>query len=249
MASTADDREAPPREALGRTTPLVLVVEDQQDFAGLLSLWLEQRGWQSEIVSDGSEALRRFDAERPDVVLLDVSMPGMSGWEVLDRIRAVSDTPVLMVTARGAEADRLRGLGNGADDYITKPFSFPELIARVEVALRRAEHASRGGGAVVRHGDLVIDSAERRVLVGRREVHLTPTEFQLLRHLAQNPARVVPHSELLLAAWGRGYENEHHLLQVAMRNLRTKLDPVDRSRYVATVYGIGYRCADARPVS
>jgi len=227
-----------------RRTALVLLVEDEPEFASLVSLWLEQHGWESVVVADGTEALQRFDSERPDVVLLDVSVPGMNGWEVLDRIRATSDTPVLMVTARGAEADRLRGLSNGADDYITKPFSFPELIARVEVALRRAEGVARASATVVRHGDLAIESDGRRVTVGRRELHLTPTEFQLLSFLAHHPGRVISHRELLVAVWGRGYEDEHHLLQVAVRNLRTKLDAGNRSRYVTTVYGTGYRLTE-----
>jgi DNA-binding response OmpR family regulator len=227
-----------------RRTALVLLVEDEPEFANLVSLWLEQHGWESVVVSDGTEALQRFDSERPDVVLLDVSVPGMNGWEVLDRIRATSDTPVLMVTARGAEADRLRGLSNGADDYITKPFSFPELIARVEVALRRAEGVARASATVIRHGDLAIESEGRRVVAGRRELHLTPTEFQLLSYLAHHPGRVISHRELLVAVWGRGYEDEHHLLQVAVRNLRTKLDPGNRSRYISTVYGTGYRLSE-----
>ncbi len=228
----------------GGRAALVLVVEDEPEFASLVALWLEQRGWRSIIVADGAEAVGCFDAERPDVVLLDVSVPGISGWEILDQIRAVSDTPVLMVTARGAEADRLRGLGSGADDYITKPFSFPELIARVEVALRRAEGAARAAASVIRHGDLVVESEGHRVLVGRREIHLTPTEFQLLSYLVHHPGRVISHRELLLAVWGRGYENEHHLLQVAVRNVRTKLDEHNRSRHVTTVYGTGYRLTE-----
>jgi DNA-binding response OmpR family regulator len=179
-------------------------------------------------------------------VLLDVSLPGLDGWRVLERIRAVSDTPVLMVTARGSESDRLRGLGDGADDYLTKPFGFPELIARIEVALRRSSAAGRtgtgdAGPPIRRHGDIVVDLAGHRVVVGRREVHLSPTEFRLLACLVQRAGVVVPHDDLLADVWGPGYERDHHLLQVTVRSLRAKLLRVDERPRVVSVYGVGYR--------
>jgi len=223
--------------------PTVLVVEDEPEFAALLALWIEDRGWRTILAADGADALVRFDRERPDVVLLDVSLPGLDGWHVLERIRAAGETPVLMVTARGEVTDRLRGLGHGADDYITKPFSFPELIARIEVALRHAARASGTAPAAIHIGDLVIDPAAHRVRVGGREVHLTPTEFRLLLHLAERRGLAVTHRELLFTGWGRGYERDLHILQVTIRNLRSRLDPDDRSRHVHTVYGVGYRLA------
>lgn len=220
----------------------ILVVEDEPAFAELIALWLDRHGWQPIVARDGLEALRAFDAERPDLVLLDLSLPALDGWTIIERIRATSTVPILVVTARDGEADKVRGLGAGADDYVTKPVSFPELIARIGAALRRTHAWSLGPDAPeIRHPGLVIDGRSHRVIAEGHTVHLTPTEYRLLRHLAERPDALVSHAELLTTIWGPGYRDDLHLLRVTMRNLRAKLAAAapDR-RFIATSYGLGY---------
>lgn len=220
----------------------ILIVEDEPEFAGLLQLWLEHSGWSVRIARDGVDALRSVASEPIDLVLLDVSLPRLDGWGVIERIRATSRVPVLMVTARGAEADKVRGLRSGADDYITKPLSFPELIARVEAALRRARATEPDHDEVLRFGSLAIDPVRHQTWLAGAPVHLTPTEFRLLHHLAQRPGELVGHRDLLQAVWGPAYGDEAHLLRVTMRNLRMKLTAaLTEQRYIVTVYGLGYR--------
>jgi DNA-binding response OmpR family regulator len=221
----------------------ILIVEDEPEFADLLALWVERHGWRPRVAHDGAEAVVRFEAEEPDLVLLDLSLPRLNGWQVIERIRATSLVPILLVTARDAEQDKVRGLGAGADDYMTKPLSFPELMARIEAVLRRSNaRAVAIAGDEVRHPGLVIDGRGHRVTAGDREVHLTPTEYRLLRHLAERPESVVGHSDLLTAVWGAGYRDDLHLLRVTMRNLRAKLaEAAPTRRFIATSYGVGYR--------
>ena len=238
---TAADLEG--RPAGGRRV-VVVVVEDEPEFASLLRLWLERHDWEAIVAADGPEALAVFGAQEPDVVLLDIGLPGMDGWQVLERIRATSHVPILLVTARGTEAERIRGLSLGADDYITKPLSFPELMARIEAALRRTHPADDMSGTSIRRGRLLLDPVRHRVQVSGVEVHLTPTEFRLLEHLVKQPDRVVSHRELLEAVWGLGYEDETHLLQVTVRNLRAKLAAVIPEPVIGTAYGLGYRIVE-----
>jgi two-component system KDP operon response regulator KdpE len=229
----------PPAPAAER----ILVVEDEPAFAELIALWLDRHGWRPIVATDGLEALRVFEAEQPDLVLLDLSLPSLDGWQTMERIREVSLVPILVVTARGSEADKVRGLSGGADDYITKPLSFPELVARIGAALRRANAWGRTDGTdEIRHPGLVIESRSHRVVVDGRTVHLTPTEYRVLRHLAERPDTLVAHAELLDAIWGPGYREDVHLLRVTMRNLRAKLaDAAPGRRFIATAYGLGYR--------
>jgi DNA-binding response OmpR family regulator len=222
----------------------VVVVEDEPEFASLLCLWIERHGWEAVVAADCPEALAVFQAQEPDIVLLDIGLPGMDGWQVLERIRATSHVPILLVTARGTEAEKIRGLSLGADDYITKPLSFPELMARIEAALRRTHPADDMSGTSIRRGRLLLDAVRHRVQVSGVEIHLTPTEFRLLQHLAEQPDRVVSHRELLEAVWGSGYEDETHLLQVTVRNLRAKLAAVIPDSVIETVYGLGYRIVE-----
>ena len=221
----------------------ILIVEDEPEFADLLELWVGRHGWQPRVAHDGAEAIVGFEAEAPDLVLLDLSLPRLSGWQVIERIRSVSTVPILLVTARDAEQDKVRGLGAGADDYVTKPLSFPELMARIEAVLRRStSRAAAIAGDEVRVAGLLIDGRGHRVTAGDREIHLTPTEYRLLRHLAERPESVVSHADLLTAVWGAGYRDDLHLLRVTMRNLRAKLaDAVPTRRFIATSYGVGYR--------
>jgi two-component system KDP operon response regulator KdpE len=199
----------------------ILVVEDEPSFAELTVLWLERHGWRTTVAADGAEALRAFDEERPDLVLLDLGLPGLDGWHVLERIRATSLVPILVVTARGSDTDKVRGLGIGADDYVTKPVSFPELVARVRAALRRAQAWSHPADG--------------------RPIHLTPTEYRLLRELAEHPDELLSREDLLTRVWGPGYRDDVHVLQVTIRNLRAKLaTAAPKRRFIATSYGLGY---------
>ncbi|MBP1704855.1 MAG: kdpE [Chloroflexi bacterium] len=227
----------------------ILVVEDEPEFAELAVLWLERHGWRPLVAADGGEALRLVDEARPDLVLLDVGLPGLDGWGVIEQIRERSRVPILFVTARDAEADKVRGLGLGADDYVTKPISFPELMARVAAALRRA--ISWGGlddqGQEIRRPGLVVDARSHQVYAAGRPVHLSPTEYRLLVRLAERPGEAIGHADLLRTVWGPGYADDLHVLRVTMRNLRAKLaEAAPGRRYVLTVYGIGYRFAPAQ---
>jgi DNA-binding response OmpR family regulator len=221
----------------------ILIVEDEPEFADLLALWVERHGWQPQVARDGAAAIVAFEAETPDLVLLDLSLPRLNGWQVIERMRATSLVPILLVTARDAEEDKIRGLGAGADDYVTKPLSFPELMARIEAVLRRtAARSAAVTGEEVRHPGLVIDGRAHRVVAEGHEIHLTRTEYRLLRHLAERPESVVGHADLLTAVWGAGYRDDLHLLRVTMRNLRAKLAEATPTRhFIATSYGVGYR--------
>jgi len=223
----------------------ILVVEDEPEFAELIALWLERHEWRPIVVSDGLEALRVFEAEQPDLIVLDLGLPTMDGLEIIERIRATSTVPIIVVTARGGEADRVRGLRAGADDYVTKPVSFPELVARIDAAFRRAHTWNQTAESPeLRHPGLVIDGRSHRVVVEGRAVRLTPTEYRLLRYLAERPDALLSHGELLAAIWGPGYREDHHLLRVTMRNLRAKLAAAaPNRRFIATSYGLGYRFA------
>jgi two-component system, OmpR family, KDP operon response regulator KdpE len=228
----------------------ILVVEDEPAFAELISLWLERHGWRPQVAPDGAHALRAFDEEPPDLIVLDIGLPRVDGWHVIERVRARSAVPIIVVTARGAEADKVRGLAIGADDYVTKPLSFPELVARIAAALRRARPASATAGATatLELPGMRIDGASHRVDVAGAPVHLTPTEYRLLRHLAERPGTLVPHAELLVAVWGSGYREDHHLLRVTIRNLRARLAAAAPGRrFIETEYGLGYRFAAAEP--
>lgn len=221
----------------------ILVVEDETDFAELIALWLERHGWQPEVAADGARAIAAFEEHPPDLVVLDLGLPRVDGWHVITRLREESSVPIIVVTAFGAEADKVRGLALGADDYVTKPLSFPELVARVAAALRRAH-----GSALIEHeSDLIehpgirIDGRSHRVELEGRAVHLTPTEYRLLRHLAVRPRVLVGHAELLVAVWGPAYGEDRHLLRTTVRNLRAKLEADPDARFIETQYGLGYR--------
>ena len=245
---TPDGRRvvAPPASA-GQDRPghgeLILIVEDEPEFRELVELWVTRHGWRTAVAVDGSEAIRRFAEEEPALVLLDLNMPGIDGWQVTEWIRGLGSTPVLMVTALGAEQDVVRGLVAGADDYLTKPISVPELIARITAALRRARLGT------TRHDDeplvvegLRIEPATQRVTGDTGDVHLTPTEFRLLLTLARRHDKLVSHADLLRSVWGPTYGEETQLLRVTMRNLRAKLASASPGRtFIATEYGLGYR--------
>jgi DNA-binding response OmpR family regulator len=220
----------------------ILIVEDEPDFAALLELWMSQHGFRPVRAATGNEALAAFYAERPDLVILDVAIPGLDGWQVIERIREFSRVPILMVTARSSEGDKVRGLKLGADDYVTKPLSFPELMARIEAALRRAATAAQDRARRLQHGDLVVDLDDHRARYRGTEIRLTPTEFRLLAYLTEHAGQLVLHRQVLAAVWGAGYDADVHLLRMTIRNLRMKLDAATSGQpLIATEYGLGYR--------
>lgn len=244
----ADRRRAVTPPAAEAAVPghgeLVLIVEDEADFRELVELWISRHGWRTATASDGLEVMRRFEQEPPDLVLLDLNLPGLSGWEVTRWIRVRSTVPILMVTAMGGEADVVLGLESGADDYLTKPVRMAELVARVAAALRRVQLATPRApeDEVIDHPGLRIEPAARRVVGVRGEIHLTPTELRLLVALASRPGHPVGHAELLRGVWGPTYGAETQLLRVTMRNLRNKLAEASPGQaFIATEYGVGYR--------
>jgi DNA-binding response OmpR family regulator len=230
-------------------TDTILIVEDEPDFAALVELWMGRAGYRTVVAATGTDALRRFYDDRPDLVILDVSLPALDGWQIIERVREFSRIPILMVTARSSEADKIRGLKLGADDYITKPLSFPELTARVEAALRRASTANPDRPRRLQHRDLVVDLDDHRARLAGQEVRLTPTEFRLLAYMVEHAGQLVTHRQVLGAVWGAGYDVDVHLLRMTIRNLRLKLDAAAPGEsYIATEYGLGYRLTGpARP--
>lgn len=228
----------------------VLVVDDEADVAEIITLTFKMQWPACEVISasDGEAALKLFADERPDVVLLDVGLPGMSGFEVCERLRQVSDVPILMLTVMGEEMHRVRGLELGADDYIAKPFSPLELVARTRAVLRRAQMLPMSAPAhIVVDDDLSIELGERQVVVKGQPVKLTPTEFRLLSHLVSNAGNVLPHEALLAKAWGHQSQDDVSMLKVHIARLREKLgDDAHNPRYIFTEWGIGYRFARPR---
>jgi len=226
----------------------VLVADDDPHLLRLVTRNLQFEGYEVLPVSDGQQALEQIEAQRPDLVLLDVMMPKLDGFSVCHRTREFSAVPIILVTARGQEQDKIRGLDLGADDYLTKPFSVEELLARVRAVLRRAQFTTLDQAYAMRTtttiGDLTIDYAQHLVKMAGVEVALTPIEYRLLAYLAQNVGRVVTQDLLLEDVWGSGYVGESHMLQVNINRLRRKLeaDPA-HPRYILTKVGIGYLLA------
>jgi two-component system KDP operon response regulator KdpE len=233
----------------GTTGPTILAVDDEPHVLQALKMVLESREYRVHTAASGAIALETFAAERPDALLLDLSMPGMDGAEVCRRIRAWSHVPILILSARTEEHHKVRALDAGADDYITKPFSTPELLARLRAALRR-EQARRDDHPVLEAGELRIDLVARRVMLEGREVHLTPTEYQLLRVLATNQDRVLTHRFLLTAVLGEEYASALENLRTFIATLRRKVETdSSRPRRIITEPGIGYRFIARQGVS
>ncbi len=222
-------------------TPYILVVEDEDALATLLQYNLEKEGYRVGLAGDGEEALTQVDERLPDVVVLDWMLPKVSGIEVCRRLRASAKTrnlPIVMLTARGEESDRVRGLDTGADDYLVKPFAMTELTARLRAVLRRL----RPGLAEdrIRHGDIVIDRVAHRVKRAEREVHLGPTEFRLLDYFMQHPGRVFSREQLLDAVWGSDVYVETRTVDVHVGRLRKALNREDEFDPIRTVRSAGY---------
>jgi DNA-binding response OmpR family regulator len=224
----------------------VLVVDDEPKIVDVVREYLEHAGFAVRTAGDGPAALERARALAPDLVVLDLGLPGLDGLDVARQLRRSSRVPVIILTARGDEIDRIIGLELGADDYLVKPFSPRELVARVRAVLRRVDErdAADGDQPIVR-GDVVVDPARRRVTVAGRPVDLTPTEFDLLAHLARQPGRVFTRAQLLTAIHGVAVESYERAVDAHVKNLRRKLEPDPRHpRYVLTAHGIGYRFTD-----
>ncbi len=230
----------------------ILVVDDEPRMVRFIRLNLEHDGFQVSEAQSGTQALEQLRNQLPDLVLLDIMLPDLDGFETLSMIREFSNVPVIMVTAKGEESERVRGLELGADDYIPKPFSPRELVSRIRAVLRRTEAPAPGSA----HGPLVIDDRlkidfdRREIWVEGRQVKLRPTEFRLLYHLVQNAGWVVPHDQLLAKVWGYEYRGETHYLRLYVNYLRQKLekDP-SHPKYILTEHGVGYRFVDFRHTS
>jgi DNA-binding response OmpR family regulator len=223
----------------------VLVVEDEIEIARVVRDYLDNAGFEVIVVGDGGSAIASVRSAKPDLLVLDLGLPGRDGLDVAREIRRWSNTPIVMLTARGDETDRVVGLELGADDYVVKPFSPKELVARIRAVLRRTRAAERGA-EVLRAADVVIDTGKLRVTVAGRPVELTPTEFQLLSTLVAEPGRVFTRGRLLDAVHGVAIESYERAIDAHVKNIRRKIEPEPGSpRYLLTVHGVGYRFADA----
>jgi DNA-binding response OmpR family regulator len=219
----------------------VLVVDDDIRMLRMMKRMLELEGFQAVIADSGDMALKLFERDVPDLVLLDIMMPDMDGYTVCRRIREFCQVPIIMVTARGDDKEKVEGLNIGADDYVTKPFSASELAARVRAVLRRASTKDNPQDVIFRYKDLLVDFASRRVMVNDTELRLTSTEYKLLSYISVNAGRVITPDQLLDKVWGEKYMGAPHLLQVNIARLRKKLgDNARKPTYILTRPGIGY---------
>ncbi|MFT3841936.1 MAG: response regulator [Myxococcaceae bacterium] len=228
----------------GAEEPLVLVVEDEPQMRKFLRASLSLNGYRPLEASKGSEALALASSNNPALVLLDLGLPDQDGLEVTRRLREWSKVPVIVLSARGREDDKVAALDAGADDYLTKPFGIAELLARMRVALRHSSNAPEA--TALELGPLRIDLSRREVTVSGREVKLTPTEYQLLTLLARNAGKVLTHRQILVEIWGPAYADQAHYVRVHMAELRKKIeaDPA-RPKLIVTEQGVGYRFRDA----
>ena len=223
----------------------ILVVDDEPEIVRLIRDYLERAGFEVLAAANGAEALRLWRQHHPDLVILDLNLPEVDGLDVARTMRRDGEVPLIMLTARTEEADRVVGLELGADDYVSKPFSPRELVARARAVLRRSD-AARSGAAVVRVGELALDASRMETQVDGRRVDLTPTEFQLLLHMARQPGRVFTRAQLLDAVHGVAVESYERAIDAHIKNIRRKIEPDARApRYLQTVFGVGYRLADA----
>ncbi|MBN1314687.1 MAG: response regulator [Anaerolineales bacterium] len=225
---------------MNETELRVLVVDDERAIRRFLRTSLTANGYIVFEATNGDETLEAVIRDRPDLIILDLGLPDMEGVEVTMRLREWSHIPIIILSVRDQEADKIAALDAGADDYLTKPFSVGELMARMRVVLRRVAHPEIGPVFTIR--DLVVDMARRLVLVRGREVQLTPTEYDLLRVLVTHAGKVLTHQQLLRQVWGLGYEGDSHLLRVNISNLRQKIESNSaRPEYIVTEPGVGYR--------
>ncbi len=224
----------------------VLIVDDEPEILRLVRDYLERAGFVVVTAANGTDALREFSRRRPDLVVLDLTLPETDGLDVARALRRSGDVPIIMLTARTGEADRVAGLELGADDYVTKPFSARELVARVRAVMRRAQSAAAGDD-IVRVGESIsLDAPRMQVRVDERDVVLTATEFQLLLHMARQPGRVFTRAQLLDAVHGVAVESYERAIDAHVKNIRRKIEQDPRApRHLQTVFGVGYRLVDA----
>lgn len=219
----------------------ILIVEDEAHITRTLRLYLEQAGYLVVIIADGAQAMPAFRHEKPDLVILDLHLPHVDGWEICRQIRREGDTPIIMLTARSEESDKLIGLELGADDYVTKPFSPREVTARVRVVLRRS-HGQVQPPPILRADTLMLDLDGHTATQANQTLELTPTEFEILTALMRHPGQAFTRLQLVEAAQGGAYEGYERVIDQHIKNLRAKLDDDARApRFVQTVFGVGYR--------
>ncbi|MCI8804552.1 MAG: response regulator transcription factor [Clostridiales bacterium] len=222
----------------------VLIIEDEIKLARFIELELKHEGYEVCVSNDGRDGLDMFYNEKPDILLLDLMLPEISGIEVCRRVRKNSKVPIIMITAKGEIMDKVLGLDSGADDYVTKPFAIEELLARMRVALKRVRSFTEDTGVVLKLKNLVIDSAKRIVKVDDEEVELTKREFELLFYLVKNKNIVITRDQILNNVWGYDYIGETNVVDVYIRYLRTKLDDKYNVKYIHTIRGVGYFAKD-----
>ena len=224
----------------------ILVVDDEPKITQLVRDYLERAGFGVLVAHDGKKAFSIAKTEKPDAVILDLGLPQLDGLDFTREFRKTSNAPIIMLTARAEESDKLIGLELGADDYMTKPFSPKELVARVRVVFRRIENAANAGSEIIRYGDLTLDVPRMRVTATKREVEeLTPTEFELLATLARQPGRVFTRAQILDAIHGVAFESYERAIDAHIKNIRRKIEvKASEPKYVITVYGVGYKFAD-----
>ncbi len=228
------------------TQPTILIIEDEPAIRRFLRAALPQHGYRLLEAETGESGISAITMQRPDVVLLDLGLPDLDGLDIVQRVREWSHVPIIVLSARERENDKIAALDAGADDYLTKPFGMGELLARLRVALRHAaHHPNESNEPVFQTGELKVDLARRQVWRGTEEVHLTPNEYKLLALLVQNAGKVLTHRQLLHDVWGAAYTTENHYLRVYMGQLRHKIerDPT-QPRYLLTETGVGYRLVD-----
>ena len=224
--------------SLGR----ILVVDDDPQIRRVMRTTLSGEGYEVEDARSGEDALEKLRTSRHDLMLLDMNMPGIGGLETCRQVRSTSDMAVIMLTVRNTEQDKVHALDAGADDFITKPFSTPELLARIRAALRRTPSSPEAGPQRLTLDNVEVDFQSRKLIVRGSEVRLTPKEFDLLRYLTLHPNRAIPHRELLQAVWGPDYGDEVEYLRVFVKQLRRKIEPKpDKPRYILTEPWVGYR--------
>ena len=226
---------------MSQQKPLLLVVDDDPALVRLVSLNLELDGYQVVTAPNGKTAIDLIEKEQPALVLLDVMMPGMDGFQTCARVREFSEVPIIMLTAKGGVEDVVHGLDIGADDYVIKPFSITELLARIKAVLQRSKFPQETAQPPFISGQLCINFAHHQVTIDGKEVLLPPTEYRILCLLARNAGRVITHDQLLTEVWGKEYRGDTHILQVAIARLRKKIgDDSSNPKYIATRPGIGY---------
>lgn len=228
--------------------PLILVVDDEKSIRSFLKVSIETQGYKCISASDGANALMLAVSHNPDIILLDLGLPDMDGVDVVEKLREISQIPIIVISARGHERDKIKALDAGANDYLTKPFSVPELLARIRVILRHKTFDVKLTGdenPLFKVKDLVIDTIKRRVWIGENEIHLTPNEYKVLVLLAKNNGKVLTHKHITQDIWGGSLDDDTRSLRVCMGNLRRKLgeDPTD-PKYIITEIGVGYRLVD-----